>query len=121
MKQRKTKLTTIAAAVLAVGMTVSPILVPMANAQISFHLGWQAPPPEFNDIQRQGFHAGIDAARHDIDFGMPPDPRRHGEFRHPPVPGPARDDFRHSFGRGYEMAYQHRGEWDRDHHDWGGR
>ncbi len=106
------------AATLAVGMTVSPMAVPRANAQISFHLGWQEPPREYNDIQRQGFHAGIEAARHDLDMGMPPDPRRHWDFRRPEVPPGARDDFRHSFSRGYEMAYQHRGDWDRDHHDW---
>ncbi|MGD0647164.1 MAG: hypothetical protein ABR971_04145 [Acidobacteriaceae bacterium] len=118
MKRTKFTLGTLAAVTLAVGMTASPMLVPMANAQVTFQLGWQQPPQEFNDVQRQGYQAGIEAARHDLDFRLSPDPHRHWDYRSPHVPSPARDDFRHSFGRGYEMAYQHRGEWNHDHHDW---
>lgn len=103
--------TVFAAAALAVGLTMAPMAVPTAEAQISFHLGWQQPPHEYNDIQRQGFHAGIEAARHDLDRGLPPDPHRHWDFRRPDVPPPAREDFRRGFRHGYEVAYQHRGEW----------
>ncbi len=118
MKRTKSTLALLTAATLAVGMTLTPMGVPTANAQISFHLGWQQPPQEFNDFQRQGFHAGIQAAHDDLDHGMPPDPHRHWDFRRPHVPPPARDDFRRGFQRGYEMAYDHRGDFDRDHHDW---
>jgi hypothetical protein len=120
MNKPKSKGSMLAAATLAVGLAMTPFAMPTANAQISFHLGWQQPPPEFNDIQRDGFHAGIQAAHDDLDHGMPPDPHRHWDFRRPHVPPPAREQFRDSFRRGYEMAYQHRGEWDRDHHDWHG-
>jgi hypothetical protein len=119
MKQTRPVLTMLAAAALMAGVSVTPRMVPQANAQISFHLGWQQPPGEYSDVQRQGFHAGIDAARRDIDHGMPPNPQRHGEFRHPQVPGNLHNDFRQAFQHGYETAYQHRGEWDRNHHDWG--
>ena len=108
----------LAAGMLVVGMTVSPMAVPTANAQISFQLGWQQPPQEFNDFQRQGFHAGIQAGHDDLDHGMPPDPGRHWDFRRPHVPRGARDDFRRGFQRGYQISYEHRGDWDRDHHDW---
>ena len=118
MNRPKSKLTMLAAAALAVGMTVSPLAVPMAQAQISFQLGWQQPPQEFNDFQRQGFHAGLQAGHDDLDHGMPPDPGRHWDFRRPHVPRGARDDFRRGFQRGYQISYDHRGDWDRDHHDW---
>ena len=108
MKKPKSTLTMLASAVLMVGMTV-PISAPQANAQISIHLGWQQPPPDYNDVRRQGFHDGIDAARHDIDRGLPPDPHRHERFRHPPVGHHQRDDYRRGFDRGYHAAYEHRG------------
>src|ERR1700739_3746955 len=34
--------------------------------------GWDAPPPEFRDIQRQGFHDGVEGARKDFDNHRPP-------------------------------------------------
>ena len=118
MKRTKSTVALLTAATLAVGMTLTPMGVPTANAQISFHLGWQQPPQEFNDFQRQGFHAGIQAAHNDLDHGMPPDPQRHGDFRHPHLPPGARDDFRRGFQRGYDIAYQHGSDFDHDHHDW---
>lgn len=118
MNRTKSTLAILTAATLAVGMTLSPMAVPKAEAQISFHLGWQQPPQEYNDFQRQGFHAGIEAAHEDLDHGLPPDPHRHWDFRRPHVPPGARDDFRRGFQHGYEMSYQHRSDWDRDHHDW---
>ncbi len=109
----------LAAAVLMAGMTFSPMGVPQANAQISFHLGWQQPPQEYNDIQRQGFQAGIRAGRADLDHSLAPDPDRHGEFQRPRVPDEQRNDFRRGFQHGYEVAYQHRdsGDWNQEHHD----
>lgn len=118
MKRLKPTLAMLAAATLMAAMTISPMAVPPANAQFSIHFGWQQPPRQYNDVQRQGFHAGIDAGRRDIDRGLPPDPHRHRRFRHPPVPGGARHDFRRGFRHGYDMAYQHRGDWNRNRHDW---
>ena len=119
MKRAKFALTMFGAAALMLGMTFSPMAVPSANAQISIHFGWQQPPREYNNFQRQGFHAGIEAARHDIDRGMPPDYRRHRSFRHPHVPPRQRDDYRRGFRHGYEVGYQHRRDWNHHHHDWG--
>jgi hypothetical protein len=101
----------LAGAALMAGMAISPMMVPQANAQISFHLGWQQPPGEYNDAQQQGFHAGIQSARHDMDNNLPPDPHRHGEFRHPGLPQEQREDFRRGFRHGYEVAFQHHEDW----------
>jgi hypothetical protein len=65
------------------------------------------PPPAWSQIAQQGFHNGVDAARHDIAQGLPPDVNRHPHFRNPPVPPPAFEDFRHGFREGYQQVYQH--------------
>ncbi len=118
MRKPKSTLAMLAVATLAVGITISPMAVPRADAQISFQLGWQQPPQDFNDFQRQGFRAGVEAAHEDLGNGKSPDVRRHWDYRRPHVPGGARNDFRRGYQRGYEIGYQHRGDFDRDHHDW---
>jgi hypothetical protein len=65
------------------------------------------PPPAWSQIAQQGFHNGVEAARHDIAHGLPPDVNRHPHFRNPPVPPPAFEDFRHGFREGYQQIYQH--------------
>ena len=69
--------------------------------------GWDAPPGDLRDIQRQGFHDGIQAARNDFQNRGRMDPDHHGEFRHPPVPPEARDDYRDGYRRGYSVAMNH--------------
>jgi Spy/CpxP family protein refolding chaperone len=71
------------------------------------HGGWDAPPQEFRDIQRQGFRDGIQAARRDIENQRPPNAERTMEFRRPPIPPPARDEYREGFRRGYQLALSH--------------
>lgn len=78
--------------------------------------GWDQPPGEFREVQRQGFHDGIDAARHDAHEGRRPDPAQHREFREPMVPQPDRHDYREAFRRGYFMAMHHM----HDNNDGGG-
>jgi hypothetical protein len=68
---------------------------------------WDAPPQEFRDIQRQGFHDGIEGARKDYDNHRRPDVNNRDEYRHPHVPGSARGDYREGFRRGYETAMSH--------------
>lgn len=119
MKQQRITLAVLAVAALMAGVTVSPLATPRANAQIEFRLPWQQAPQEYNDTRRQGYHAGIEAARHDLDNNMPPDPRRHGDYRHPGLSDNQREDFREGFRHGYQSAYQHRGDYDRNNHDWG--
>jgi hypothetical protein len=76
---------------------------------------WDAPPAEFHDVQRQGFHDGIEAARKDIAEQRPPDVEQKREFREPPVPPEVRDEYREGFHRGYDMALTHFRE-EHEHH-----
>jgi hypothetical protein len=69
--------------------------------------GWDAPPAEFRDIQRQGFHDGIEGARKDFDHHRAPNVNGREEYRHPHVDPSARDDYRDGFRRGYDVAMQH--------------
>lgn len=79
------------------------------------HGDWDAPPAEFREIQRQGFHDGIEGARKDFDNHRAPDVRNRDEYRHPHVEASAREDYREGFRRGYEKAMQHlMGDHDRD-------
>jgi hypothetical protein len=68
---------------------------------------WNTPPQEFRDIQRQGYHDGIEGARRDYDNHRRPDVNNRDEFRHPHVPDSARADYREGFRRGYETAMDH--------------
>jgi len=69
--------------------------------------GWDQPPAEFRDVQRQGFHDGIEAARHDFDHHRHADAGDHEEYRHPHVDHAMRDDYREGFRRGYDVAMHH--------------
>jgi len=69
--------------------------------------GWDAPPQEFKDIQRQGYHDGIEGARKDYDNHRRPDVNNRDEYRHPHVPSSARSDYRDGFRRGYDTAMEH--------------
>ena len=69
--------------------------------------GWDAPPSEFRDIQRQGFHDGIEGARKDFDHHRAPNVNDRSEYRHPHAPPSARDDYREGFRRGYDAAMRH--------------
>jgi hypothetical protein len=69
--------------------------------------GWDAPPQEFREVQRQGFHDGIEGARRDFQNGRHPDFNNRDEYRHPPVPFLTREDYRSGFRRGYETAMSH--------------
>ena len=69
--------------------------------------GWDNSPPEFRAIQQQGFHDGIDGARHDFDNHRPPNVNNRDEFRHPHVDGADRRMYRQAFARGYNVGVQH--------------
>ena len=75
--------------------------------------GWDAPPAEFREVQRQGFHDGIEGARQDFDHHRMPDVNNRKEYRHPHVDPALREDYREGFRRGYEVAMHHM----RDHMD----
>ena len=106
---------------LAAGFALTAAVTPSAHAlaaspQVTIQWGEPAPPPgSWSDAWHHGFHAGARAAHDDIGRGLPPDPDRHEDFRHPHVPHGQRNDFRDGFRRGYQMVY--RRDW---HHDHGG-
>jgi hypothetical protein len=84
-------------------------VVPMAGAgqQGQPGYGWDAPPQELNDIQRHGFHDGMDAARRDVETQRRADADDHEQFRHPRLPPEQADAYRDGFRRGYNRAMSH--------------
>lgn len=107
------RLTWIAFSALAFSLGTS-VMVP-ANASAASPVGvaqnhddgWDNPPGEFREIQRQGFHDGIEGARKDFDNHRPPNVNNRDEYRHPHVSPSARDDYREGFRRGYDAAMRH--------------
>ena len=71
------------------------------------HGDWDAPPHEFREIQRQGFHDGVEGAKKDFDHHRMPDVSNREEYRHPSVPKSDREDYREGYRRGYEAAMAH--------------
>ena len=69
--------------------------------------GWDTPPAEFREVQRQGFHDGIEGARKDFDHHRMPNVNNREEYRHPHVDAAVREDYREGFRRGYDVAMQH--------------
>jgi hypothetical protein len=81
-----------------------------APGQISIQVqtgGWDAPPRELNEIQRMGFHDGIEGARKDFDNHRPPNAENRDEYRHPHLPYEQREAYRDGFRRGYRLATDH--------------
>ena len=81
-----------------------PLAAPAPAFQQS---AWDTPPVEFREIQRQGFHDGIEGARKDFDNKRRPDVDNRDEYRHPHVAPSAQADYRDGFRRGYEAAMDH--------------
>ena len=70
--------------------------------------GWDRPDNAWNDIQRRGFHDGIDGARRDAENRRQPDVNNRDEYRHPDnVPPRMRRAYREAFRRGYERGMSH--------------
>jgi hypothetical protein len=81
--------------------------------------GWDAPPAEFREAKRQGFHDGIEGARKDFEQHRRNDVNNRDEYRHPRVERTMREDYKEGYRRGYETAMSHMmGDHDRNHdHD----
>lgn len=75
---------------------------------------WDRAPDEYNDVQRRGFHDGIEGARKDFENHRPPSPENRDEYRHPHVPRDMRHVYREAFRHGYEVGMHHMMG---DHHD----
>ncbi len=52
---------------------------------------------------QHGLHDGFEAARHDVQHNDPPNFERHRNFRNPPVPRGAIDEYRQAFHQGYDQ------------------
>lgn len=68
---------------------------------------WETAPSEFTEIQRQGYHDGVEAARKDFDHHRRSDVMNRKEYRHPKVAPSGRKDYREGFKRGYDAAAEH--------------
>ena len=68
---------------------------------------WQVPPGEFNEVQRRGFHDGVEGARKDFGNNRRPDVNNRDEYRNPPLEREFRDAYRAGFRRGYEVGVSH--------------
>jgi hypothetical protein len=69
--------------------------------------GWDTPPGEWNDIQRRGFHDGMEGARKDMQNHRRPDVNNRDEYRHPNLPHELRGAYRDAFRRGYDRYMSH--------------
>ena len=92
-------------------IVLAALLLPLALAGCAHHttVVYAAPPPppaEFSPAAQQGYNEGVDAARRDINHGLPPDINRHPRFRRPPVPPPAMEDYRRGFRAGYDQSFR---------------
>lgn len=108
----KIKWALLALLVLALGMwfvsgTHRANAAPAAVLGGQFQLPWDQPPPEFKEIQRKGFHAGVKAAIKDYDHHRDPDYERHKEYVHPKVDRSMKNDYRDGFRRGYDDTLKH--------------
>ena len=68
---------------------------------------WDTMPDEFTDVQRRGFHDGMEGARKDFENHRRPDVENRDEYRHPDVPPEVRETYREGFRRGYDRAVAH--------------
>jgi hypothetical protein len=89
----------------AQGVTQGP--PPQSYGQDRDRGGWDAPPREWNDMQRRGFHDGIEGARRDVDNHRRPDVNNRDEYRRPNVDRQFWKAYRDGFRRGYEVAMSH--------------
>ncbi len=64
-------------------------------------------PSEYTDIQKRGFHDGMEGARKDYENHRRPDVNNRDEYRHPNVPRELRHEYREGFERGYDAGVRH--------------
>lgn len=90
-------------AIMAPQISAAPVGLQNAATAIP----WLQPPPEFREMQRKGFHAGVQAAVKDFDHHKDPDLERHKDYVHPKVDRSFVPDWRDGYKRGYDDAYKH--------------
>lgn len=106
----------IALAAAAGWMTTKANAAPLAQPAAGLYQDrpWDEPPSEFREVQKKGFHEGVEAARHDFESHNHKDADDHENYKHPHVERSLRDDYREGFKRGYDAAMHHMRE---EHHD----
>lgn len=72
--------------------------------QVSGDFSQWAPPPRFSDLQRRGFHDGVEGARKDFGNHRRPNVANRDEYREPHFDPAHWPEYREGFRRGYEMA-----------------
>ena len=88
------------------------------NNNGNYRGAYGAPPPAVQyDAARMGHQDGMNAGYEDLRDGRRPDPRRHGEFRRPPVNGRDGDEYRRAYADGYNDAFRRGGAYGRDNDD----
>jgi hypothetical protein len=88
-------------------MVCSLLCLPLLLAGCAHPHPYYGPPPPgaIAEIAHRGFDAGFRAGQRDRLSGLRPNPGRHPNFRRPPVPPPAMDDYRHAFQDGYGQGF----------------
>ena len=76
-------------------------------AGVQWNMPWNQPPSEFKEMERRGFHDGVQGAMKDFDHHRFPDVERRSEYRKPHVEPSLREDYRKGFRRGYDDAMHH--------------
>jgi hypothetical protein len=94
----------LAAGVSTARLHAAPLLQPQAYGQ---DRDWQVPPGEFNEVQRRGFHDGLEGARRDFENHRRPDVNNRDEYRNPQIEPGLREAYRAGFRRGYEVGVSH--------------
>ncbi len=99
----------VAVLVFATSVCVPSTIVAQGPPPHEYHdqAGWDAPPSEYGDIERRGYHDGIEGARKDFENHRKPNVNNRDEYKHPSVSGAERDQYRASFRRGYDAAVEH--------------
>ena len=80
---------------------------PAGPALAQEHGGWDVAPEEFREVQRQGYHDGVEGARKDFENHRHPDVENRDEYRHPHVASGEREDYRQGYRQGYQRAVEH--------------
>ncbi len=95
-------------AMIAVLAFATSVCVPAALlAQGPPHDAWETPPSEFHEIGQRGYHDGVEGARKDFQNHRKPNVNNRDEYKHPPVSGADRDEYRAAFRRGYDAGVEH--------------
>jgi len=96
---------------LALGVALAPIATSRAYAApaegYQVRWPWDQPPPEFKEMERKGFHDGVQGATKDYDHHRFPNVENRSEYKHPHVDPSFREDYRRGFRRGYDDAMKH--------------